>query len=112
MKYSLLNAFFLVSFMGADVPTPPAWTWLYKKTFTAAEKACHAYRSSLFFSKEDTPQFNQLIFSWNAFRPEKGFYRFKARVRNAKTKKWYSWHTMAEWGNDVQCSFLEKSLWG
>ncbi len=88
------------------------WTWLYKKTFNPAEIDGHRYRYNLLFSKENTPEFTQLIFSWNANRPKKGFYRFKVRVRDAKKKTWYSWHTMAEWGDNVQRSFLDKTLFG
>jgi hypothetical protein len=88
------------------------WTWLYKKNFSMGEIEGHKYRNSLLFYKENTPEFNQLIFSWNAFRPTKGFYRFKVRVRDAKTKNWHKWHTMSEWGVGVQRSFLDKPLFG
>ena len=88
------------------------WTWLYRKMFSQAEIDAHKFRQALLFTKKNTPQFTQLIFSWNAFRPENGFFRFQARVRDAKTKKWHKWHKMMEWGNAVQCSFIDKTLFG
>lgn len=107
MKYSGLVCLFLFfTLQGQN------WTWLYKKSFNPIEVEAHQYRTNLLFSKENTPLFSQLIFSWNGLKPKKGFYRFKVRVRNAAKKTWYAWHTMAEWGENVQRSFLDKTVFG
>lgn len=106
------STIFLLSLFAVSMHAQDQWTWLYKKTFNAAEVEGHKYRTSLLFYKENIPHFDQLIFSWNAFRSTKGFFRFKARVRDAKSKVWHRWHTMSEWGLNVQRSFLDKPLFG
>ena len=55
------------------------------------------------------PVFTQLVFSWNALRPKKGYFTFYAQVRNADTKKWSKWHRMMNWGADIQKSFKTES---
>lgn len=81
------------------------WTWFYKKIFSDNQVARLHSEKERVFSKEDTQPFTQLLFSWNAVRPEDGHFQFLAQVRNAKTKQWGDWHTMAEWGAHVQRSF-------
>ena len=76
------------------------WTWLYKKYFSKFERT--KYQKEVVFSKSKVPKFTQLILSWNAHRPKKGFYSFWVQARNSKTKKWFPWHRMIEWGNAVQ----------
>ncbi len=83
----------------------PDWTWLYKHTPPIKP-------SKTIEHSAQTPLFNQLIFSWNALRPTQGHFSFWASVRNAKTKKWYSWHKMIVWGKRIQRSFLDKTVLG
>lgn len=83
------------------------WTWLYTKKFSDKEKVENSMRPILLFSKNSTPLFNQLIFSWNAFKSD-GFFSFQVQVRDAKTKQWHAWHKMMEWGNNTQQSYLHK----
>lgn len=81
------------------------WTWLHRKVFTDAEQEAHKHEHSFACAKVDLPIFTQLVFSWNAFRPTRGYYTFYAQVRNAQTKKWSKWHRMMNWGTHVQKSF-------
>ena len=79
------------------------WSWFYKKYFTEFERS--HYQKELIFSKMNVPEFTQLIFSWNAYRPRKGFYSFWLQVRDVSTKQWYPWHKMIEWGDNIQKSY-------
>lgn len=81
------------------------WVWNYKKTFTAAQMQANVEKQTLFFEKADIPPFSQLLFSWNAFRPESGFFTFFSRTRDAATKQWGPWHKMIDWGHEVQRSY-------
>ena len=81
------------------------WTRLYYKLLNNNE---NQGKSELYFAKEDIPLFTQLIFSWNAVRPQKGHFSFWVSARDAKTKKWGTWHRMVDWGAGVQRSYLSK----
>lgn len=75
--------------------------------------SCHTH----FIAQESNKQlvekkvdwFKQLIFSWHAQRPCKGYFRFFVRVHDAQTKQWLGWHKAIEWGAGVQRSFLHKT---
>ncbi|HEX2977958.1 MAG TPA: C39 family peptidase [Candidatus Babeliales bacterium] len=88
------------------------WARCYKKRFSHAKKLDHKDLSSLTFGKKSVPLFTQLIFSWNAHRPTRGYYRFSAQVRDAGTQQWHDWHTMIEWGQHAQRSFFNESKTG
>ncbi len=77
---------------------------------SAEQAAEHSAKRSMIFAKTDTPHFTQLIFSWNAFRPKQGYFKFNVQVRDAKTQRWYDWHRMTEWGANVQRSFRHETL--
>jgi len=79
---------------------PKQWTWFHRKTFTIDEQVENKCKKEVICSKVDLPDFTQLVFSWNALRPEKGHFTFYAQVRNAQTKQWSKWHRMIEWGSD------------
>ncbi len=85
------------------------WAWLYHKKFTKTELEQNAERSILQFSRKNVPNFTQLLFSWNAFRPQEGHFSFYVQARNAKTKQWGPWHKMIEWGKDKQRSYLHAT---
>ncbi|HSW73916.1 MAG TPA: C39 family peptidase [Candidatus Limnocylindria bacterium] len=84
------------------------WTWLYKKTFTQQEIAEGERHKGIILEKVVTVPFTQLMISWNAVRPEEGYYAFWVQSRNAHTKKWGSWHKMIDWGAHVQRSYLSN----
>ncbi len=81
------------------------WAWLYQKTLSNQELHNNKNKQELVFSRLDVPLFSQLIFSWNAFRPKKGYFSFMTQARNAHNKQWGKWHTMFDWGSNVQRSY-------
>jgi peptidase C39-like protein len=85
------------------------WTWLYRKSFSENVRSLNTYKKALFFSQKNVSPFTQLIFSWNALRPEHGYFAFYAQVRDAETKRWGEWHHMVDWGKAVQRSYVSKS---
>jgi hypothetical protein len=82
------------------------WTHLYIHNINKRQD--RPQKRSLLEITKQVPLFNQLIFSWNAFRPPKGYLSFWVSTRDATTKAWHPWHKMIEWGNNVQRSFLDK----
>jgi hypothetical protein len=90
---------------GADAD----WTWRYKKVMSVVDRQRHHAQSCVLLSKIEVPPFTQLIFSWNSFRPKHGYFRFSCQARDAKSKKWYQWHRMSEWGATAQRSFFTQS---
>lgn len=82
------------------------WTWLFTKEFTKKEVSLD--KELLLYSKHGLPSFTQLIFSWNALKPKKGFFSFFVQVNDAKTNNWQEWHHMADWGNDIQKSYYSQ----
>lgn len=82
------------------------WTWLYRKTISSEQQIQHNGRKDIIFSRLNVPSFNQLLFSFNAFRPQAGYFSFSVQVQDARTKKWGTWHKMIDWGADMQRSYM------
>lgn len=82
------------------------WTHTYR---VSLDHALESKAESYVFEKKGVRPFTQLIFSWNSDRPEQGYFCYKVQVRNAKTKKWLSWHDALWWGRGVQQSFFSKA---
>src|SRR5271155_280255 len=93
----------------ADSVCQDSWTWLYQKKFSTQELQDSKNKHDFVFLKQSLPQFTQLMFSWNAFRPMDGHFTFYVQVRDAKHQTWGVWHKMAEWGAQVQRSFASTS---
>lgn len=85
------------------------WTWLFHKKFSEQELYGNAAKKEVSFLKHGVPNFSQLLFSWNAFRPHAGYFSFSVQVRDAKRKQWGMWHKMAEWGAGIQRSFSQTA---
>jgi len=85
------------------------WTWLHTKKCNEIVRTNNRNKKSLLFSQDNVKPFTQLVFSWNAIRPAGGYFSFYVQVRDAATKKWGIWHHMADWGHDMQQSYLSKS---
>lgn len=85
------------------------WTWLFYKTIAKEEAQQYKEKNEVYFAKEEVPLFTQLIFSWNAFRPAKGYFSFWVSAREADSKKWGAWHHMSDWGADIQKSYTNDS---
>jgi hypothetical protein len=98
---------FFCTMNGSEGEQP--WSSLYSKTFADTEMATNKDKNLLYFAKENVPLFSQLIFSWNAYRPSKGYFSFYVSARDARSGKWGNWHRMADWGKDIQQSYLSKS---
>lgn len=93
------------------VPNSPSgeWTWVSRQNFDIKARNKNKRKESLIFAQDSTAPFTQLIVSWNAFRPQSGYFSFYVQVRNAATKAWGTWHHMVDWGVGVQRSFESKS---
>jgi len=86
-----------------------AWVRLYTKRFTSQRMRNNVRQKSIEFERRDIPHFSQLLFSWNAFRPKKGYFSFFVRGRQAHNKKWSPWHKMMDWGATIQRSYSGSS---
>ena len=85
------------------------WAHVYKIHFSEKDQKQNGKKKAIVCQKAGIPQFTQIIFSWNAFRPATGKLTFYSQVRDKETKKWDTkWHKMVEWGNDVQQSFFSR----
>lgn len=106
MKYFVLYLLFQTTFFcaGQDVH----WTWLHHKIFNEKQRTQNKNRKQLTYEKKDVPAFNQLMFSWNAFRPKKGHFSFSAQVRDSITHKWSRWYKMMDWGMGIQQSYATQ----
>lgn len=99
----LLTLFFSTSVVASD------WTWSYRKGFSGSELRSLVGKAHVTFSKVSTPEFKQLIFSWNAYRPKQGYFTFYVQSRDAANNRWSPWYKMVEWGSAVQRShFVSK----
>lgn len=81
------------------------WTSLYHKVLHETDLEG---KKEYVWVKEDVMPFSQLIFSWNAWRPTKGYFAFWVQARDKKTHRWGTWHKMMEWGEGIQTSFLSE----
>lgn len=104
MNYCIMLCLVMQSVIAQQEP----WTWHYHKVLQN-ERPSGKEKNELLFSKVGIPPFNQLLFSWNAFRPRKSHYSFFVQVRDAATKKWGSWHKMIDWGHGLQRSYSTLS---
>lgn len=89
-------------------PNSFIWSRLYHKILTMDDRQTYQNKSILLFTKENIFPFSQLLFSWNAIRPETGYFSFYVQARHGKTKQWDDWHHMIDWGADVQRSYSSK----
>lgn len=105
---SFLLVLSINSAVAGQEKTAQPWAYLFSKNFSVAETQNNKSKSQLYFAKEDVPSYTQLIFSWNAVRPTKGYFSFYVSARDASSGKWGSWHRMADWGANVQRSYLSK----
>lgn len=85
------------------------WTWVHRKNFTKHDRTINSHKRTLLFTQENLIPFTQLVFSWNALRPQEGYFSFYVQVRDFATKKWGIWHHMVDWGKDIQCTYLSKT---
>lgn len=85
------------------------WSSVFHKKLTEQEAMRADAQNAFFFTKENVPMFTQLLYSWNALRPPRGYFTFMIQARDAHTQKWGSWHKMVDWGKETQRSYASKS---
>jgi hypothetical protein len=100
---------FCMPLCGSDNSNDKDWTSVYHKRCNALMRIHNKNKKIELFCHEGVQSFTQLVFSWNALRPEQGYFSFYAQVRDAKTKKWGTWHHMVDWGVNMQQSYMSKS---
>lgn len=91
------------------LPLFPEWTWLHAIHFSKDQRARNGRKTAVSFEKKELSSFSQLVLSWNAFRPEKGYLSFDVRVRDKKSGEWSNWRRMHEWGKNLQRSYYGAS---
>ena len=106
-KIVMMSLFSMISLFAASDDAP--WAWIHHKNYNAIARITHKTKKMLLFEKENIQPFTQLIFSWNASRPEQGHFSFYVQVRDVATQRWGMWHHMADWGNAIQQSYMSKS---
>jgi hypothetical protein len=111
VKKKLLPLFLCSFFLKATIlkVEDQEWAWTYRQCFTSHEMRKNSHKQEVLFTQISIAPFTQLIFAWNAQRPQKGYFTFYAQVRDAKTKRWYSYHKMIDWGQSVQRSHFNRS---
>ncbi|MBS1987888.1 C39 family peptidase [Candidatus Dependentiae bacterium] len=57
------------------------------------------------WERTDTGPFNELILSWNAYRPKRGKMTIWVSVKHSD---WSRWHRLAQWSPDHQQTFVNK----
>jgi len=97
--------FFSATIIVADSP----WTSFHSKKFSYDMRLHNTLKKTFIFEKTSIIPFTQLICSWNALRPQQGYFSFFAQVHDATTKKWGDWHHMADWGCGVQKTYARES---
>lgn len=109
IKKLVLVSFLWVMSLSGTARGGQDWTWVHHMRCNEIVRVTNRSKKTLFFEKDGVKPFTQLVFSWNAIRPELGHFSFYVQVRNAETKRWGIWHHMADWGADMQQSYLSKS---
>ena len=84
------------------------WSWVYSEYPSRSTSLLQKKKNEWLWQKTAVPGYTQLLFSWNALRPKKGYFMFWVRARDKKTRKWHSWHKAAAWGKDVQASYFNR----
>lgn len=90
----------IVLFWSINIFSSESWT----NTYHFFPKQNNYKRNVLVFEKQVDP-FNQLLVSWNALEPARGYYRFYLQIFDENNKQWTS-YKMYEWGKGVKRSFL------
>src|SRR3989344_7869077 len=100
--------FFLLYLLAFCQVLAQPWTHTYKCVFSEEKMHANRTKSELLILQANSLPFTQLIFSWNAFRPERGKFSFFLRIRDQETQQWDQWHKILEWGAQIQKSFFNR----
>jgi len=105
----LLGFAYFNLFSACQLHAAREWAWQYVHELKEKDRAA-AFSQSVFTTSNDAIEpFTQLLFSWNAQRPAKGYFVFFVQGRDAHAGMWSSWHEAMKWGNGVQESFMRPS---
>lgn len=85
------------------------WSQVYMHRYSEHEMQKNSDKKELIITQLTTLPFNQLIFSWNAQRPQEGYFTFSCQVRDAQTNQWYDYLTMINWGDKLQKSHFSRA---
>jgi len=99
------SLFLSICFFVAVVTAQPEWAQLYRKSFGGTRANMREFS----FTRIDIQPFTQLLCSWNALRPSKGYFSIYLQARDTQTKQWGRSHHVADWGAGVQRSFMDKA---
>src|SRR3989338_2515228 len=83
------------------------WVHEYQHIFSDEELRMYRYAREFLSEQVLTPDFTQLIFSWNGYRHKKGHFVFSVGVQDRQTGMW-DWHTLVELGVEKQRSFFSR----
>lgn len=108
VRAGLYSIVFILDIL-ATTASSHQWVQTYTHTLTQCEQIKAGKKNIYTTGTQETLPFTQLIFSWNARRPIKGYYAFSIQARDMQTGIWSSWHKAIEWGKNKQLSFLSGS---
>ncbi len=79
------------------------------ETFHLEHVQVHSEQESFIWEKKELSPFNELIFSWDAQRPQQGYYLIKVSllIMNMDRAGWSPWLNYAYWGAQDQYTFKE-----
>lgn len=80
------------------------WSTSYEILFSEKSKKKNNSLQEIYVEKMAIQSGTQLVFGWNARRPETGQFTFFVRLHNAQTGQWSSFHKVVEWGGLSQTS--------
>ena len=83
------------------------WTQQYR--FSYSGKPIISKEAIPLICKKNIPASTQIMCTWNAVRPVKGYYAFYLQVHSVKQKMWSSWHKIADWGARIQKTYESPS---
>lgn len=84
------------------------WTWRYVREYSLDER--ESCGDAILFEEKKLPQFDQLIFSWNATRPLTGYFSIYLSIHYKN--RWSPWMPCADWGARVQRTYASKNKRG
>ncbi|MFT6765835.1 MAG: hypothetical protein ACJAZS_000729 [Alteromonas naphthalenivorans] len=103
-----MKKLFLFIFTVTSVIAQEPWAHTYKHIYSVNQMRQNKRKDMVQISNHKSLPFTQLVFSWNAYRPQRGTFTFYARVKDKKTQTWDQWHKMVEWGSDIQKSHFSR----
>jgi hypothetical protein len=99
---------------GKIVQPSPETPWVHtyvKKLSPEEQQELVTHTRAQLMEAEQIPPFNQLIFSWNAHKGDRGYLLFSIQPHLKETETWSAyWYPMGSWGADQCRSFRTENL--